>query len=76
MFLKSYKEISNKFHQGALTITFIFGGGGGGGSNFWRSYNDTLTSWSKFFKSQSTCILAIRCDRRQERVSIPKYSLK
>ena len=71
------KKISNKIHQGALTITFIIGvGGGGGGGGVFCRYRIILLSWSKFFKSQSTCIRAIRCDRRQETVSMPTYSLK
>ena len=33
-------------------------------------------TWLKFFKFQSMSILAIHSNRRQETVSMPKYSLK
>ena len=63
-------KISN---QQALTIIFfslvLLLGMAGHGIKTWKS-------WRHFFKSQSIFILTIRSNRRQETVSVPKYSLE
>ena len=63
-------KISN---QEALTIIFfslvLLLGMAGHGIKTWKS-------WRHFFKSQSISILTIRSNRRQETVSMPKYSLE
>ena len=62
------KNISNKFHQGALVTTIVFG-------DFCRQ-SIKLEKMTNFFKFQSMPILAIRYNRRLETVSVPKYSLQ
>ena len=64
--LRDVKKLLNKLHQGAITIIIIF-------AVIALKLEKGLPN---FFKFQSISIIAIRCIRRQETVSIPKFSVK
>ena len=66
LFNRDVKKLLNKLHQGAITVIMVF-------AVIALKLEKGLPN---FFKFQSICMIAIRCIRRQETVSIPKFSVK
>ena len=68
MLLWRYDVEIKQISSGSANHNYVFG-------DFCKHSNKTWKGWPNFFKFQSMSILAIRCKRRKETVSVPIWVL-